>query len=326
MHCAAYLYSTAVLVALAGASVVDPQSFYRRNISPKEFLEHVMMHQKDWALAMRELVRGPDSPPHGGPPGPADGDKDAVDVRPIVTEIAAGYSMFGTVVDYAVGLVLQALICFTYRHLTFQAHYVHRLFGLEVEPDVLHAELIALKNVAVQAADKLSLGPVDMQLLIELYWEVTKLIQYDVVHQVRRSRYPPRSGDKILELHNKFRGHVNRKCVAYELERKFFEDLGVTVDDVTVLDGVLGLAVEQVKLIRLGRDHASFLTRYYQNLRVETMSSKHWGEIFYHAESRSMKDELDETNPYVTPELVPVTSRHIPIQSEPEHTEPAESS
>lgn len=318
-------------VAAAAASLAaggrDGTQTYRRNFTPLEFVNHVMMNESSWTLVLRENLRNLPPSPYADRFGdallPAAGGDGLVEGRAVVARALSEYAEIGSFARYAANTVHRCLLCFVVRHLSFQTHYVVRLFAKLANPGTVLMELRSLKDNIVVAIDKLCVVQSRLDLVLSLKWEVARLIQYDVALRMRFAKYPAMAHHRLETLENMLLRYLEDNCAPFSATREFFEDLGVPVDDPLILDSVLNVVVDRNVLMRLGRSHAEFLARYLRNLRFETMPRSTWAQIFYESDGTPAVGEPDETNTRISPRITPETVGQTPETAESDR-QPAE--
>lgn len=274
--------------------LATPIGAYRPNQTTLEFLEHVLMNGDRWSLVLDESVKGLGPSPYGDRfetaivPSDRAGPDVELDPRYVLTEVLYRYSTIKSFVNYAARAVHVAFTCFSVKHLAFQAHYVSRLIDMEVEPGRVLAEVTAVKEIAAVIVEKLAVLPADLDVMVDSYWELVRLMQYDVVHRIRRSAYPAESKRSARAVYGQLMAYANVNCAAPEFDKRFFGRMGIDVRQ-EVVDSVLGLDQHPEKLIRLANDHLSFLAGYYGALDVKSMSRKQWEHLFYYAKEPRTK-------------------------------------
>lgn len=308
--------AVAVAVTLLTVCRADP---YRRNLSPLQFVRHVLSHEKAWRLVLLEKFRDLPPSPYADRFGesltPGDGTTELVEGRPIAARVLREYSDIGSFVSYAAAALHRCLTCFVAKHLSFQSHYVIRLFSKRVHPGTIFQELSSFKDNIVVSLDKLAVVPADLELVTHLYWEVTRLMQYDVMFHMRFARYPPNAHKRLEDLLTRFGDYLRAKCTPLRLEAQFFRRLGISVGNLLILDDVLNVTVDEDTLIDLGRKHAAFLGQHLRNLNFETMPRSQWSQVFYTSAKMARADELDETNLPISPRI---SEMIVPKQQTPE--------
>lgn len=292
-----WLTTTAVPSARAAALV------YRRNLNGLDYLRHVLVHEKEWSMILKERVKKLDPPPYSDRFDTGIVSKDLFatdgsefDTRAIVAEIVYNYSTVGSFIGYAAKALHLSLKCHSVKQSVFQMNYLVKLFVMNVVPGVILAELTSLKENVALFIDKLSIVPADLSLFFDLYWEVVKLMQYDVVHYVKHMTYPSGAKDRLIELRDQHVSYLNGYCTPYELDQQFFAEKNIDVGNMLLLDDVLNSSVDQTELLRVGRAHAKFVATYYRSLGVKTMSRTLWGQIFYYTKPLPKRAKVNETN------------------------------
>lgn len=285
--------------------LANPLGTYRPNLTSLQFLEHVMTNDDRWSMVLNEWVRGLGPSPYSDrfddaivQPKYANLDME-VNTRYVLTEVMYRYSTIKSFVNYAAKAVHLAFTCFSVKHLAFQTYYVSRLIDMAVEPGRVLAEVTAVKEIAAVIIKMVAVLPADLNVIVKSYWELVRLMQYDVVHRVKYSVYPPESGRSAREMYERLMDYAKVNCATPVFNKQFFERIGIKVGQV-VLDSVLGLDTDPETLMRLANDHLSFLVHFYDRLGVKSMSSKQWEHLFYYAKEPRTKREPDETSGKIT--------------------------
>lgn len=283
---------------------------YNRNMTSVEFLEHVLMHEKQWSLVLRQRVKRLDPPPYQDrfPNALVDdyATTEVFDTHDIVTRVMLGYADIKSFADYGANAVVASLTCFTVKNLSFQSYYVRRLVD---SPEAGTGEALAaldkLRNNVVVYLDKLAAGRPDLELSFQLFWEVVRLVQFDMIDRVRDNAYPSGSGAELEKLNRSFHEYAEKHCEC-EKPAQWFRNIGLEADPLVVDLGVFKLSADLRRLKELGARHAAWTTVYYSNLGIETMPRRLWKQIFYYSHRGRVIDRPDDRMDSINAPIAPL--------------------
>lgn len=303
----------AVIATVARSSAV----MYQRNFTPEELLQHVMMHERQWTPVLNEQVRHLPEWPYRdrgiGVEPSVDGTAAPVSVRPIIVNTLDKYAEIGTFAQYGAAVVQQSLTCFTVRHLAFQTYYANWLLDKDVRPSVVQEVLYAFKDTIVIPLDKLTVMPAHLKTMLDVYWGVAQAMQDNATVHFQQRPQPAGVHYRMAQLHAECCRYLADQCTEYKLDERFFEQLNVKIPNKLLYDKVLNTTLNENELLRVGRELADALRRFYHDLAFETMSRSQWGQIYYDAKRMSTgTDELDQTNKPIAPPSQPVAYNASP--------------
>lgn len=279
----------------------SPETFHR-NLTPLEFLRHVLNNESKWRDVLEEKLR---SRVVGSPgdlldpllPAETLADESAVfGVRDVLTGVVSKYGKLGSMVRYGSRLLYTSLQCNSVRHVAFQAQYVSRLIDMQVDPYQIMAEVTTIKQVVVSFIDRLVTSTLDLSLIFTMYWELLTLIQEDAVHQVRWAVYPAKSNNDINTLRGKLVQFLEDNCEPYGTKTAFNEYLRTVVPGLLITDDVLNVSLDEETVLKVGRAHLRYVSRLYSDLGENTFTYEMWSQIFYAGKKEWPSDRLDETN------------------------------
>lgn len=290
----------------AWTAELNDDTVYQRNMSTLAFLKHVLMNESAWKRILDERVRGLERPmyadvfaAHGVEIVPQALFVDGMEfnTRSIIVNVVNDFDKVGSFVKYAAAVLQKSFLCFTAKHLAFQTHYMTLL--LRKDPSLgatLVFEANVLKENLVTIVDKLVITPTDLSLVLEAYWDMVMIMQYDTVLHVRNQAVPQTAEKTVDGLYKKFVDYRKANCSEFKLDLEFFDDINVEVDNKMIVENLLDATLNVDELLKVGREHSKFLTTFYRDLKYNMMLTRMWTQVFYSSKRVMPNDELDETN------------------------------
>lgn len=287
-----------------------------------EYLLYVLAHEKQWGPILRQKVKQLEAPPYENLfPGAvvdeykADNEFDTYD---ILERVAMDYLDVGSFVEYGEKALHSSLLCYSVKHLKLLSEYVYRIMRMKeaMAGDIL-AILEMLKNNIVLLIDKLAIKKADMDLTLQLYWKVVRLIQFDVVDNIRDNVYPEDSEARVKKLNTMFATYEETHCQKEEM-KNFIQHMGLEADPFILERGVWMLTVKYDKLRDLTFKHGRWMAQFYEDLGIRSMPLKLWGQIFYFAGNQNPKqqDITDEIDKPISSTLLALPSSPIPQEEQ----------
>ncbi|CAH1716219.1 unnamed protein product [Aphis gossypii] len=325
----------AVLLLALSAAVAHKEGWprskqgriYRPNLGPRRLIQHVMMHEVQWAKVLKEQVKVLGAPPYGGslnyenddkgpmillPSEPksvveqGDDEKKEIagaiasyTVRVIVATVARHFMSVGSFVEYAVEALRLATSCYTMKQSVLQISTISMMMVKEHNVLDVLAALIALKKNMVAYIDLLAFWPNDnITVLYNFYWEVVDIIQDERITSLNQINYTVKMAFDLFENTEYLENVIDEQCSDMTLsEDEFFQDIfGVAPRPPLIVDPYIDFLVDLKDLKRMGLKHMKHMDRYVKKLKINTMPSRLWSSVFlvkgYLEETRS---DLSET-------------------------------
>lgn len=304
---------------------------YRPNMDPRRLIQHVMMHEVEWANVLKESVKVLGDSPHGGylngrpsilpPPklNPVfehgdDGKKETADiadttasytVRDIVATVVRHYIGVRSFVEYGAKAVRLATSCYAMRQSMFQFSTIAlMMIKGHTALDVV-AAVIELKKNAVAYIDVLASSPHEnITALYNVYWRAVDVIQDKRIQTLTQIKYPTEMIEGLEKYAENLEKLVNEQCDTVGTQEEILRDMGIEQRPPLLSDSYLDILVQFKDLKHMNLSQTKHVDRYVKKLKMNTMPTRVWSSMFLSKGSlEETKSDLSETMAEVEKQL-----------------------
>lgn len=309
---------------------------YRPNMGPRRLIQHVMMHEVQWANVLKERVKMLSDPPYGGSlnyenddkgpsiqppskPKPLDeqGDdekKEITDisgtmasytVRDIVATISRHFIGVRSFVEYGVEALRLATSCYAMRQsMTHFSNISLMMVKGKSAVDVM-AAIIALKKNAAAYLDLLAFWPNDdITALYNVYWEAVDVIQDNRIKSLAQTKYELEMIEKFESYSEYLQNLVNEQCEKVGTQDEILQDMGIEQKPALLTDPYLDVLVRFKDLKQMSVRQTRHVNRFVKKLKINTMPTRMWSSVFLIKGSlEEIRSDLSETTAEAEKEL-----------------------
>ncbi|KAE9536317.1 hypothetical protein AGLY_007106 [Aphis glycines] len=291
---------------------------YRPNLGPRRLIQHVMMHEVEWANVLEEKVKVLGAPPYGGSlnyenddKGPSillppklnsvveQGDDEKKEiagtiasytVRDIVATVARHFMSVRSFVEYGAEALRLATSCYTMKQSMLQISTIAMMMIKEhITLDVL-AAITALKKNMVTYIDLLAFWPNDnITAMYNIYWEAVDVIQDNRIKSLAQIKYELETIKKFENYRENLQKLINEQCDKVETQDEIFRDMGIEQRPLMLTDPYLDLLVQFKDLKHIDVKQTRYVNLYVKKLKIHTMPTRMWSSVFL------IKGSLEET-------------------------------
>ncbi|KAF0769892.1 Uncharacterized protein FWK35_00013480 [Aphis craccivora] len=309
---------------------------YRPNMGPRRLIQHVMMHEVQWANVLKERVKVLGDPPHGGslnyedddkgpsiwpPPKPEplveqgdDKKKEITDisgtmasytVRDIVATVSRHFIGVRSFVEYGVEALRLATSCYAMKQSMMQFRNILLMMVKGDSALDVMAAIIALKKNAAAYIDLLAFWPNDdITVLYNVYWEAVDVMQDNRIKSLGQIKYELKMIQKFESYSEYLQNLVGERCEKVWTQDEIFRGMGIEQKPPLLTDPYLDLLVQFKDLKRISVKQTRHVNRFVKMLKINTMPSRMWSSVFLIKGSlEEIRSDLSETTAEVEKEL-----------------------